>query len=631
MHTEWKHISRMACKGRVGRIVFACAVLSWYALMSLAQRANVDVYEVEILCDSPVHALAKFRQTITIKDERGARLADFVCSVGNGDRLTFVRGTVTDEAGKTIYKFKGNELKRTEYSEYLSIDESIYYMEYTPNVYPVRITYEWTIDYNDRIVEFPHFSPQMDYDVSVGKARYTLTAPEEMGMRYYLQNIPHDAVAVNSHEGKETFILETDSLPPLRKEPYAKPFDEICSRAVFAPSEFVYCGTRGRLDSWRDYGLWEYGLIDGTEILPEEARRYVHKMTDGLTGAREKVEVLYRELAKNTRYVAILLGIGGQKPAHASSVWKGGYGDCKGLTNYMRAMLKETGIESYYVTVNTEKPRLIPDFASVGQLNHAVLEIPLENDTLWVECTNPQYPLGYIHEGIAGHDAVEISQRGGRVVRIPAYADAENLRHSTISMQIDDRGNANISMVQKYHNQRYEQYSYLLRLDKNELRKELHKIVNVPQMEVAEIDFGQEGASIRMETAMRSTQYAAPTGSRLFIPVYPLYTNGGVPEYQHERQGDIWFPTGYCDEEEITIQIPEGYVVESLPASVREELPFATFSSDISEGERNISIKNRLKVNAGSYEKEYYTDLVEFAKRTLSIYKKKIVIKKKPI
>ena len=312
------------------RQIFFLVLLLTAVLNAKAQNAVVDESSTDVECFSPTQAIIHFREVTTILNEHGAGLAVFVCSCKS-------------------------ELKKTEYSQYLAIDDYKMYLDYTPPVYPVTITYEWTMESHDDLIEFPRFCPQTSYDVSVKKAVYRLTAPKGFAIRHALLNI--DEKVKTSDDGK-TITLELDNLPALKKEPYARPLQERLPMAYFAPTDFVYYGTKGSLSSWDDYGKWEYSLINGSETLPEDIRKEIHQMTDGLKTDREKVEVLYHYLEKTTRYVAVLLGIGGQKPAPAAQVCKSGFGDCKGLSNYMRAMLKEVGIPSNYITISTTTERL---------------------------------------------------------------------------------------------------------------------------------------------------------------------------------------------------------------------------------------------------------------------------------
>ena len=582
----------------------------------------------DVVCDSRTHAITHLKEVTTILNEQGRQFALFSCSCSKNDKLTSFKGLVTDGSGRVIRKIKESELKRTEYSQYLAVDDYQMYFDYTPPVYPITITYEWTIESHDNLIEFPMFCPQVNYDICVKKASYKLTAPKSMAVRHALQNIDQ-AVSIDD-SGKYTLVLtlELHDMPALKKEPYSRPLRERLPMAYFAPTNFSYYGTEGNLSSWNDYGKWEYSLINGSESLPEAVCQELHQLTDGLKTDREKVETLYRRLGESTRYVAILLGIGGQRPAPAASVAKSGFGDCKGLTNYMRAMLKEVGIASHYTTISTVNRRLLKDFASVGQMNHVILEVPLAGDTLWLECTNPQLPMGYVHEDIAGHDAVEIGETGGRLVRLPVYADNLNRMHSTVRVLLQGDGSAQVSLTQKSEKQQYEHLTPLLTLDQKDRQKVLLRMLRVPQAEISQMDISEEQEAINIQADVQSQKYAKATGQRLFVPVCPLHQGYSAPVANGERQEDVYMSMGYLDEDDITLTIPDGYEIEAMPKSVVIDKPFGSFAFAVVPNGGEIRIMNRLLMKSGTFDKSQYPELTAFIKTVAGAYGQKIVLKK---
>ena len=156
------------------------------------------------------------------------------------------------------------------------------------------------------------FCPQTDYDISVKKASYRLKEPKSMNVRYALQHIDKEVTVSDLSSTTQLLTLEVSDMPIIKQETYSRPFRERMPMAWFAPTDFVYYGTRGSLGSWADYGRWEYSLIQGQDVLPDAVRRELHQLTDTMKTDREKVEALYKHLEKTTRYVAILLGIGRQ-------------------------------------------------------------------------------------------------------------------------------------------------------------------------------------------------------------------------------------------------------------------------------------------------------------------------------
>ncbi len=607
------------------KILFALLLLTM--LHATAQNAVVEESVTEVECISATHAIVHFKEVTTILNEHGAERATFVCSCSKNDKLARFKGQVTDATGRILRKFKESELKRTEYSPYLAIDDVKMYLEYTPPVYPVTITYEWTMESHDNLIEFPWFCPQKDYGISVKKAVYRLTAPKEMAIRHTLLNI--DKAVMTSDDGK-TLTLEINDLPALKQEPYSRPLRERLPMAYFAPTDFIYYGTKGSLSSWNDYGKWEYSLINGREALPEDVRKEIHQLTDGLKTDREKVAALYQHLEKTTRYVAVLLGIGGQQPAAAASVSKSGFGDCKGLSNYMRAMLKEIGIASNYTTISTTNRRLLSDFASVGQMNHVILQVPLKGDTLWLECTNPQLPLGYLHEDIVGHDAIVISEKGGEFVQLPAYADSLNSLHEQIGITLSAEGGADIKISQTASYREYERLRPLITMDKQEFQRALLHTTSVPQAVIcqSEIHEDKEKVSLSLNADLSSKGFATVTGQRLFVPLCPIHKGFDIPYSNKERTEELFFQYGCQDKSNITLTIPNGYSIEAMPKDVSIEKPFGRFSLHLSQQDSIIQIEYCLLLKKGSYDKQLHAEFSDFVKSVGAAYGQKVALKK---
>ena len=129
----------------------------------------------------------------------------------------------------------------------------------------------------------------------------------------------------------------------------------------------------------------------------------------------------------NTRYVNVTLGIGGMKPYPAEYVSNNKYGDCKALTNYMKALLQCAGIESYYSTIYAggTAPGSDPLKCPGQQFNHVILAVPLENDTLWLENTSNTNPFAYPGTFTQNRQALLVDGSKSRLVRTPSLNETD--------------------------------------------------------------------------------------------------------------------------------------------------------------------------------------------------------------
>ena len=79
-----------------------------------------------------------------------------------------------------------------------------------------------------------------------------------------------------------------------------------------------------------------------------------------------------------------------------------------------------------------------------------------------MECTNPKLPLGYIHYGIAGHDALQITPDGGFIKQLPTYSDSLNKQVNNAMVILNPEGEAEINIKRSSYLFQYESDTPLL-------------------------------------------------------------------------------------------------------------------------------------------------------------------------
>lgn len=593
---------------------------------SIVQDASTDVE-----CTSPTHAIQKEKRVIEILNDKGREDANFFCSCDQFSSLKKFSGEVQDASGNVIRKIKKSELKSTEYSAELASDNYLYFFEYIPLRYPVTITYEWEIEHNDGLIGFPGFAPQRNYNQSVAQASYRILTPGENSCLYRIINMP-TRVNRTVVKGNQLTEVKVQSLPAINPEPYSPSLVDVLPRIYFAPRNFSFEKTQGSMESWKFYGEWQYRLLEGRDQLPPSLKEELQRRTAECKTPYEKVAAVYQLLASTTRYVSIQLGIGGLQPAPAADVHRMGFGDCKGLSNYARAMLAELGIPSFYTVISTDNKYMLADFASANQNNHVILQVPLPNDTLWLECTNPNLPLGYIHHSIAGHDALLINPDGGALCRLPAYPDSLNTQVNKALVSLQPDGTAKIEVTQSSRLFQYEDKAGIMAIEPARQKDRLRSDINLVQANIDGIRFEelkQKEPQLDISYTIASNQYGNKTGKRLFIPVNVFHKNFYRPDNQRERTQSIQINYGYLDKDSVSIRMPEEYEIESLPKTIDLESKFGKFYSSITLGEdRNIHIVHRLLFYQGDYPKEDYTAFTEFRKNIASQYDAKIILKR---
>jgi hypothetical protein len=608
--------------------------LSLLSIGMKAQDVNVVVLEstTEVTCDNAKKATCHEKRIYKILNEKGADAASISMSYESSMKMSSFSGLVTDENGRTLKKIKRSDLQKTELSlTNFATDIYTLYYQYVPPVYPIIITYEWEDEYTDGYMHFPVFQPQDDYAMEVKHSSYKLTLPQ--GATYHYKALHTSAKVLESTDAKGRKVLSAtmDNLPAISQEPKGKSLRELVPVIFFSPVDFEYLGTKGSLKSWKDFGQWYWSLLEGRQELPVDFKTKLHQLTDTCKSARSKLAVIYNFLEKTTRYVSIQLGIGGQQPIPASDVCRSGFGDCKGLSNYMRAMLKEVGIPSSSIIIGTKYKKIMKELPGPIQFNHAILMVPMQKDTVWVECTAPSLPLGYIHKEIAGHDCIEITPQGGQILIVPEYADSENLQKSVLNVDLKTDGSAEIDFNQKSYLLQYENTISLKKEEKKKQCDDLLSDISIPQASIKSMSIDEHKESFMkphmdIKAQFSVPNYASGRGQRLFVPICPVHRHIATFPAMENRKQDIENEFGFQDEDEITLNIPEGYEIEAVPKDISVDYPFGSFTSTIKVAGRKLIITNRRLERRGTFSKDLYKSLCDFHKLMFDQYNQNVIL-----
>ncbi|AWW31135.1 hypothetical protein DN752_13915 [Echinicola strongylocentroti] len=429
-------------------------------------------------------------------------------------------GEITDQStGKTIEKLKLKNFKDVSYISEGSVfeDDRLKYYKPSFNQFPIEVSYEYTQKISGNMY-IPSWTPEGRAKQLVEKATLDLVYPEKLGLRYKMENM-EKAPLISKNDGEVILKWEFENL-------FSLDTSEKDSSALvkIAPEEFSMEGYVADMSTWNGFGQWVNELMAGRAGLSPQANATVAEIIDTLETDRAKVKALYRYLQQNYRYVSIQMGIGGFQPVFANEVYEKKYGDCKGLTFLMKAMLKEAGIPANYTLVRAGSDAEDIDAAfSSNQFNHAILQVPAEGDTVWLECTSSTLPAGFLGSFTKDRHVLAVTDEGGVLVKTPSYDTDEYNQIKNISkVSLLGNGMARIHQVKELTGFAAQNYLYAQSLlNEKDIQKYLYHDLGFSGAHIEDFDLSvDESKSIPSVVLNHDTflrQFYQSTSKRMII------------------------------------------------------------------------------------------------------------------
>jgi hypothetical protein len=381
---------------------------------------------VDVLSSSEIQTREYY--VITVLNENGNKYAYINEHYDNKfEKITDIYGTVYDKDNEQISTIHKSDLTdEASYGSNLVDDFRHKYYRCKYQTFPYTIEYTVERSYNSSFF-MPVWTPLQGLRCATQEAKLTVNWGDSLTMRYKVDN--SDVVpAVKKKNGGSTLTASMLNIPAMKEEdPFSNRMGQPCIWLTL--NDLTLDGRRGSMDTWENIGKFFYQLNEGRDDLPDNIKKTVHQLSDTCKTVKSKISVLYEYLKKNQRYVAIQLGVGGWQTLDAKFVAEKNYGDCKALSNYMKALLKEAGVPSYATLVYGGDTRHWPVDAAYpsNRFNHVILCVPVPeaHDTTWLECTSKDLPAGYLSEFTGNRHVLMMTSDGGKLVKTPSYGQNE--------------------------------------------------------------------------------------------------------------------------------------------------------------------------------------------------------------
>ncbi len=524
-----------------------------------------------------------------------------VVSFNAHEKVTAIRGWCIPAQGKdyevkdkdaveiSLPKVEGSELVSDVKDKVLRIPASdpgnIIGYEYEREAQPYVLQDVWS---------FQETSP-------VREAHYSLQLPQGWEYKATWLNYPE---AKASQTGNQAQWVVSD-VKGIRHEDYMPPWPGVAGQMIvsfFPPGGSVQ--NKG-FQNWQQMGIWYQALLSGRSDASPEIKQKVVALTGSAGTPLDKMKALAGFAQKDIRYVAIELGIGGWQPHAAAEVFTHRYGDCKDKVTLMSAMLREIGVENYYVVINSERGSVMPQTpAHMGGFDHVIIAIKLAADVtdsslvatmvhpklgkiLFFDPTDEMTPFGQLSGALQANYGLLVAPDGGELIELPQLPPGTNGIWRTAKLSLSAAGTLSGDVDEVRVGDRAAAQRWALRT----VTKDADRIKPIESLlsqslttfQITKATIGNlqlTDKAFMYDYSLVAQNYAKTAGNLLLVRPRVLGNKSSdLLETKESRKFPVEFDGPSRDTDTFEITLPQGYEVDDLPPPVNADYSFASYHS----------------------------------------------------
>ena len=462
--------------------------------------------------------------------------------------------------------------------------------------------------------------------------------------------ISHDEVKADEvHGGVQWAISDVKAIRPEKEMP---PWHGLASQMIV--SYFPSGGTpeKPAFANWHDIGTWLGQLYSPQMNASDAIKEQISSLTAGKADLLQKMQAIALFVQHDIRYVAIEQGIGGWQPHAATDVFSHKYGDCKDKATLMRTMLREVGVDSYQVSINTERGSVSRETPAHNAFNHVILGIKLPDGLkdssliavmqhpklgkiLFFDPTDELTPFGQIRGPLQSNYGLLVTPEGGELVDLPQQPSNMNSIQRVGQLVLDADGNLKGDVREWRLGDRASSERWRLRTVTNSTDriKPIEDLLggslsDFKIMKASVLNLEQTDQPFGFNYTFQSLRYAKSAGDLLLVRPRVLGNkSSGILETKETRKFPVEFEGPWYDTDTFDISVPAGYEIDELPPPTDVDYSFGSYHSKTEAREHSLHYTRSLEIKELSVPVSKMDELRKFYRMIASDERNTAVLK----
>ena len=387
-------------------------------------------------------------------------------------------------------------------------------------------------------------------------------------------------------------------------------------------------------NSVADQYAWYKQLVGNIGSNDAIVKVKAQEITAGITNDLDKIKAVFYWMQNNVRYVAFEDGIAGFKPDKADEVIRKKYGDCKGMANATKELLRSLGYDARLCWIGTNHIAYDYSTPSLSVDNHMICALKFQGKMYFLDATENYLGFDEYAERIQGRQVLIEDGDNYILANVPPTTYRQNLDEEKRILKIDGtdlKGTA--THVWKGEEKEYV-LSELNSIKKDKSIESFTKYLSLGNNDYVITDLKTSNLNNYDKdiSAMYNIDYKNAVSSfdkEYYVDLdFTKELNDFIFDTT-KRDLDFWFDHKMNLSKQTELEIPNGYSVTSLPPNVEITNPAYEFSISYSQANGKIIYKKNLAIKNIRISKSMFEQWNKDVQKLKASYNEQIVLTSK--